>query len=373
MIAVSLLGVCALAILGPPVFGPELTPERPGVASARSASPDGDVTLFLIGDAGGPSPQDDPVLVALTKEAASSTAANRVIVFLGNNIYPRGMPDSLDRGRAQAVQRIDAELRVGVESGAQVIFVPGNQDWDPGRRDGWAAIRREETFIDHADCVVGPGPDMLCASMLPANGCPGPALVDVGLHVRLILLDTQWWLEPTPPTTGCPVATEQDVASLLQLEIAHAGDRRVVVAAHHPLVSGGAHGEPGRWRDPRTIPAALARHIVRNDQDFSGRRYRLLRAALDSAFASDPPFAFASGHDHGLQVISRAGSPVSLVSGAGTYHHLDRVERVRGTRYEAHASGYMRLDFLADGGVKLAVRVVDGAAEPRDAYTETWR
>jgi hypothetical protein len=59
-----------------------------------------------------------------------------------------------------------------------------------------------------------------------------------------------------------------------------------------------------------------------------------------------------------------------LVSGAGTYHHLDRVEPIQGTRYEAQESGYMRLDLLTDGSVKLTVPVVDGAATARDAYME---
>jgi hypothetical protein len=343
----------------------------------RSAQGDTDVSLFLIGDAGGASPDGDPVLRALTREAAAAAARNHVIVFLGDNIYPHGLPDSLDGGRAAALQRIDAELRVGTESGAQLIFVPGNHDWGSGHDDGSLAIRREGAYVDHADCAVDRGVERRCASLLPANGCPGPAVVDVGQRLRLVLLDTEWWLEhrpkPTTTTNECPATTGSAVTKLLRLDIAQAGERRVVVAAHHPVVSGGVHGEPVRWSDPRTVPAALARRLVRSDQDFSGARNQALRAALDSIFAATPPFAFASGHDHGLQVIRRdAHSPLFLVSGGGTYHHLDRVEPIQGTRYEAHESGYIRLDLLTNDSVRLVVRVVDGTAAAHDAYTEVW-
>jgi hypothetical protein len=367
--ATGLIGLCAVA---PAAYAPTAPPAA-SLPIVRSGVGDTDVTLFLIGDAGAPSPPGDPVLIALTREARAAHARHRVVVFLGDNIYPRGLPDSLDPGRAQAVQRIDAQLYVRKGSGARVIFVPGNHDWDPGHDDGWIAIRREGAYIDRAGCDVSRGADTACASMLPANGCPGPAVVDVGDRVRLVLLDTQWWLESGPKRAdGCPAPAADDVLGQLRRDIAGAGTRRVVVAAHHPVVSGGVHGEPVRWADPVRAVLALGRRLVRNEQDFTGARYRIMRAALDSVFASHPPFAFATGHDHGLQVISRDHAPLFLVSGAGTFHHLDPIEPISGTRFEGHESGYMRLDFLGDAGIRLTVRVVDASASARDAYTQEW-
>jgi hypothetical protein len=141
------------------------------------------------------------------------------------------------------------------------------------------------------------------------------------------------------------------------------------------VISGGVHGEPVSWSDPfGTIPSSVARRLIRSDQDFSGPRYIALRAALDSVFIATPPFIFASGHDHGLQVLhGDRPTPEYLVSGAGTYHHLDRVEPIDQTRFAARASGYMRLDFRTDNSVTLAVRVVDASSVAHDAYTEVWR
>ena len=30
--------------------------------------------------------------------------------------------------------------------------------------------------------------------LLPKGGCPGPEVVDLGPHLRLIVLDSEWWV-----------------------------------------------------------------------------------------------------------------------------------------------------------------------------------
>src|SRR5439155_1573469 len=82
-----------------------------------------------------------------------------------------------------------------------------NHDWDRHGPGGWDAVRREERFIAAAG---GTG-----AALLPAGGCPGPAVVDVGKVVRLVALDTQWWLhngtKPEDPTSSCPADSDREV------------------------------------------------------------------------------------------------------------------------------------------------------------------
>ncbi len=73
---------------------------------------------------------------------------------------------------------------------------------------------------------------------------------------------------------------------------------------------------------------------------------------IEEAIASSGtrPFAFASGHEHSLQVIgmSGRGTPAyQLVSGAGA--KSERTTRVTGMRYAAEGFGYMRLDFRPEG------------------------
>src|SRR5439155_122236 len=78
-------------------------------------------------------------------------------------------------------------------------------------------------------------------ALLPAGGCPGPAVVDVGQVVRLVALDTQWWLQegpkPAGPTSSCPASSESAVIDSVRAALRTAGQRVVVVVAHHPPAS----------------------------------------------------------------------------------------------------------------------------------------
>src|SRR6266581_2306754 len=197
------------------------------VGAAPAAAPPAppaeiDLTLFLIGDAGAPAmpPDSEPVFMAL--RAAAASAPHPVIVFLGDNVYPSGMPDSAAPTRAAAERALMQELRVVRASGARGFLVPGNHDWDGMQPGVWDAIRRHVRFI----AAAGGGP-----ALLPAGGCPGPAVVDVGQVVRLVALDTQWWLQegpkPAGPTSSCPTSSESAVIDSVRAALRTAGQRVV--------------------------------------------------------------------------------------------------------------------------------------------------
>jgi hypothetical protein len=339
------------------------------------------VTLFLIGDAGAPAapPDSEPVLAAL--RAAAAAAAHPVIVFLGDNIYPSGMPDSAAPERPEAERRLNAQLRVPRATGARGIFVPGNHDWYRHGAHGWAAVRRQEEFI----AAAGDARSVL----LPGGGCPGPAVVDLGAVLRLVALDTQWWLhdgpKPEGPTSPCPTDSPAEVRDSLRVAVAGAGGRAVVVVAHHPLETGGPHGGHFGWREHvfplRAVKSWLwvplpligsAYPIARQNgvsaQDASGAAYRRMRAALDSALAPSRPLVYASGHDHSFQVMGGSSTAWLLVSGGGTYGHVSRVTALDSTRFARAASGFMRLDVLRDRRTRLAVMVVDATGRASEAF-----
>ncbi len=113
-------------------------PSRP-VPEAR----DVDTRLFLIGDAGVPLAKD-PVLASLSREV-SADPQHAVVVFLGDNIYPRGLPAKDALGRKEAERRIDAQLAAVRAQGASAVFIPGNHDWNRMSVGGWEAMRRQAT------------------------------------------------------------------------------------------------------------------------------------------------------------------------------------------------------------------------------------
>jgi 3',5'-cyclic AMP phosphodiesterase CpdA len=333
-----------------------------------------DVALYVIGDAGVPHVGFEPVLAALQREAAA-TPGKSVIVFLGDNVYPSGLPDSTNLPfRIESERRLAAQVVAAESSHATTIFIPGNHDWDAERADGVTAIRREGAWIRQLSHNT--------VLFLPANGCPGPALFDAGTRVRLLLLDTQWWLhagpkpEGRPQTSGCPAASAADIVDSLRTHIATAGGRSVIVLAHHPIYSGGAHAEHWSLGDYLgSGPVILLRRMVNSPQDFRNPVNTRMRQAIASAFDPLPPLLYVSGHDHGLQVLTgrpSAHEPLRyIVSGAGAFEHLDPTRRVDRTRWEARESGYVRIDFFRGGTARLAVHAVDRAGGTKEAYTET--
>lgn len=351
----------------------------PSVALAPASQID--VTLFLVGDAGAPAapPDSEPVLVAL--RAAAAAVPSPVIVFLGDNVYPSGMPDASAAGRAEAERRLSAQLAVLHATGARGLFVPGNHDWDREGPGGWEAVRREERFIAASGGAR--------AALLPSDGCPGPAVVDVGAVVRLVALDTQWWLheaaKPQHPGSSCSADSEGEVIDSLRAAVRTAGTRAVVVVAHHPLLSGGPHGGHFGWEDhlfplrnvkpwlwlPLPLVGSaypIARESGISSQDASSAAYRRMLAALDSAFAGRPPLIYAAGHDHALQVITGTSARYEVVSGAGTFGHRSYVATLDGTRFARSANGFARVDVLQDGRVRLSVTVVDAGGHAAEAY-----
>jgi hypothetical protein len=340
-------------------------------------------SLYLIGDAGAPNPHGEPVLEAL-RDDLNSRGTQRVVVFLGDNAYPRGLPAPERPDRREAERRLAAQVEVITTARATGYFVLGNHDWAHHGKDGWDAARRQEAFIDSA------GGGMV--SLLPGGGCPGPSKVDVGPRVRLVLLDTQWWLhrgpKPLGPTSNCPSDTEPEIVDSLRAAVQEAAGRLVVVAAHHPLVSGGVHGGYFGWRDhlfplrlvvpwlwfPLPFLGSLypaARQNGISTQDIASHPYQLLIDAFQRAFEDAKPALYAAGHDHNLQVIAGGPARLELVSGGGIYGHTGRAVRIDGTLFAENASGFARLDVPRSGRARLAVLEVDRAGRSREVFS-TW-
>lgn len=411
-------GALALAVAActhlTPYYRNELAKE---VAPADAAQIDH--RLILIGDAGDPATDGEPVLI-LAARRVRQMPERTTVVFLGDNAYERGMPEKptepaeeaadvakevvdtvlldLFASRREAERAINAQIDVVRGSGARGIFIPGNHDWDQFEETGgWDRILEQGKFIDAAyeDGVTN-------VVMLPKGGCPGPVPIDLGARGQLIALDTQWWLEtrvdgkpvPDKNPTGCPYTTEKEVRQAIveQLEAAARQQRWAIVAAHHPLQSDGPHGG---YVDPiaHVFPFQIVRHYVPfyvawiplpvigtavvelrrccspSAQDMSNGRNLHMRNGIGFSFvdaekAGAAPLVYAAGHDHSLQVFeSEKGARYLLVSGLGSHSHASEVGDDDNTLF-AHANplhgGFMEIDLLTDGSVRLAVTETDG-------------
>jgi hypothetical protein len=91
----------------------------------------------------------------------------------------------------------------------------------------------------------GTGADV---GLMPRAGCPGPVRENLedsrgNVLASLVVLDTPWWMLEPPTDSGCSPSTKEGVLRELERVFSEASDIPVIVAAHHPLRSGGGHTE----------------------------------------------------------------------------------------------------------------------------------
>jgi hypothetical protein len=322
-----------------------------------------ETTLFLIGDAGEPDPREiGAPLDSLTAQVAVAPARS-IVVFLGDNVYPEGIPEIGRAELADSRRRLEAQV-LAVPPGARGIFVPGNHDWGHESPYGLYSLRNQQLMIESLAKGVGGGRDV---RMLPGNGCPGPTTVDVG-RLRLLILDTQWWLHPyivRDSASRCRTTLAAVTGELRrQVQVPATRSPVVVVAGHHPLMTGGEHGGYCSVTGP-------FHRLGGRSQDVMSSANRTMRDSIESAMAAAPPLVYAAGHDHNLQVLRGTKSArYLLVSGAGSPAKAACAVRLRESHYTSqHRSGFMRLDILKNRGVLLRVYRYAGSGSGGLAYS----
>lgn len=280
-----------------------------------------DRTFYLIGDAGKP-----PVvglskgLSIFQKFISLNGTEDDYAIFLGDNIYPAGLPKVNEEGRAKAEKALNDQFESVKDFKGKSIFIPGNHDW---YANGLQGLKLEEKFVEDA---LGKN------TYSPENGCPIES-IDVGEDIQLINLDTQWYLENwnNHPTVNdkCPIKTRERFLEELEGELKKAQNKFVIVAMHHPMYTNGVHGGffhakkhiyPTQKKTPVPIIASLLTQVRTQGgvsiQDRYNERYNELMQRIKTIAIEYNNVIFASGHEHTLQYIENEGIK-QIVSGSG--------------------------------------------------------
>ena len=331
------------------------------VVSDRTQPNDGarSYVLYLVGDAGAGYDNTTPTALPLLRRMLDAEGPNSTVVFMGDNIYPSGMPDPQSPDRAKAEYLIDKQLNTVTGHNGQVVFIPGNHDWG-GRGLGGSreAVRYQEEYVEE---VLDRG-----NTFLPDDGYPGPVEVSLSDEVTLIVLDTQWWLEDDKSFGDTGTYQLDQVAQLLEeLEdvVLRNEGKRIIVVGHHPILSNGEHGG---FFESSVSPQAIVRRFMGTPQDFSNLGYRRLRRALFEIFERHPGLIYGSGHDHSLQYITRKEQHY-IVSGGGS--KTGYAAQLGQSRYAQGRLGFARLMFYTDGSVWLEFwSPIEGSDEGERVY-----
>ncbi|MFD2035395.1 BamA/TamA family outer membrane protein [Belliella marina] len=317
--------------------------------------------VIFIGDAGEINHQQETII----PQAANMVIPDKTtVMFLGDNIYPRGMglPGSVEE--AETVKILDSQFKPMREKGATVYFIPGNHDWDRMGRNGLAKIRAQSNYLESQN-------DLLL-QMLPGNGCPDPVDMVLSENLVLIAYDSEWWLFPNEKSSDdleCECYTEKQVLERLEELAYNHSDKTILLAGHHPFRSYGVHGGYFSLKD-HLFPLALInkdlhiplpglgslypllrKTVFLNPEDLRHPQYQKMISKISSIFEEYPNVIHVSGHDHGLQFI-KEGDFIQVVSGSGSKR--EHIKQGENALYLHKGQGFVVIDQLEDKNIHVA-------------------
>lgn len=325
-------------------------------------------SLYFIGDAGEPFIINSSIGDVIRNDVETSGIPSTVL-FLGDNIYPKGMPDADHKKRAISEKIIETQANWIRGTPARGIFIPGNHDWQKGKRHGWQQIMNQQHWIDSLNDKQ--------ITLLPRDGCPGPIEVPIGKNALLVIIDTQWFLQPENRPEGeessCDAKTPGDALLLLNDIFVRNTSKRIIIAAHHPLITYGEHGGVFTAKDhlfpltavnPRLyVPLPLVgslyplyRKWMGDIQDTAHPTYKDIITQVTKLMAQYPGTIYAAGHEHTLQAIVKDSS-YFIVSGAGV--KTTSVKKKKYARFAVDKTGFVKINILNDGGIQMVYFQVD--------------
>lgn len=311
-------------------------------------------SVYLIGDAGNSPIGKSSKALELFKEALNKADANSTALFLGDNIYPDGLPKKDEEGRAFAEYQLDIQIAAAENFKGKAILIPGNHDW---YSDGLEGLKRQERYVED-----GLGKN----SFLPEDGCPLKK-VSISNQIELIVIDSEWYLTnwDKHPTMNddCEIKTRAKFLDELEGLIKKARGKTTIIALHHPMFTNGSHGgqySVGSHMKPAPILGTL-KNIIRKTGgvttvDLQNRLYEEFRERIITLAQENDKTIFVSGHDHNLQYIVEDNLP-QIVSGAGSKKMATR--NLGGGLFSYGAAGYARLDIFSDGSSHVRFYAVD--------------
>lgn len=327
-------------------------------------------TFYLIGDAGeSPNGKLNPAL-KLFKERLAKADKNSTAIFLGDNIYPAGMPSKKHEDYEEAKNNLDAQIKTLEDFKGKSLFIPGNHDW---YADGLKGLERQQEYVQKAlDSKK---------VFFPKNGCPVEK-IDINDEVVVIAIDTEWyltnWDKHPNMNDDCEIKDREKFFEEMEGLIKKNADKTTIIAMHHPVTSYGPHGGqfsmkqqlfPANNGIPIPILGTLANILRRTGgvsrADLQNSKYNVLRKRIVTLAQYSQKVIFVSGHEHSLQYIVEENTP-QIVSGSGAKKGVTRLQN--GSKFSSGKMGYSKLEVYEDGSSNVYFYGVDGAEKEEDLF-----
>lgn len=305
-------------------------------------------TFFLIGDAGNGLIMDTLNTAYSLKNQLNIASKSSTLLFLGDNIYPKGMPKKGSIYRNNAEEKLQKQIDLTFNFKGKSIFIPGNHDWYSNGNEG---LKREQEYVERK---------LGNKSFLPKNGCPIES-IDIGDDITLIIVDSEWYITnwDNHPTINekCHIKTRNQFLEEFRSEIKKARGKTTIVAIHHPMFTNGPHGGKYSFSShlkPFPIIGSIKNFLRKttgiSNSDIQNTHYNDLKKNLVAAAQQNEKVIFVSGHEHSLQYIFK-NDIHQIVSGSGS--KVQAVKNSDGGIFAHSTNGYAILEVYQNGSSKV--------------------
>ena len=340
--------VVLLMVLSCATFKPQYADSKHKSSIGDDLNASIEYQFYLIGDAGYSPMGDQAIALKHFEETLKLAPKNSTAIFLGDNIYEKGLPKKNDKNRKQAENNINAQIQTVKDYKGRTIFIPGNHDW---YSEGLEGLDRQEEYIDDA---LGKN------TFLPERGCPIEHET-ISENIELIIVDSKWYLTnwDNHPTMNdhCQIKTREAFFDEFESEIKKARGKTTIVAMHHPMFSNGPHGGKYSFNQHMkpipgmgTLKSILRKTTGVSPEDFQNQRYNEFRKRIIAISQYNDRVIFASGHEHNLQYLE-TDNLVQIVSGSGS--KKSATKNVGGGLFSYGEYGFARLDIFKDGSCNV--------------------
>lgn len=308
-----------------------------------------DYKIFLVGDAGNAEEVQAQQTLNLIKNKLDSADKNSLLLFLGDNIYPLGMPKETDKNYPAAKEKLENQLAITKNFKGKTVVIPGNHDWYHGL-DG---LKSQEDFVKSYLNDK--------KAFLPKNSCP---IDDINLtkDIKLIVLDSEWalvdWDKYPGINKGCDIKNREDFYEEFKDLIIKNQDKRIIVAVHHPVISSGLHAgfnsakaNLSAFKGKVPIPgvASLVNTLRSSSgasmEDLSNMHYTDFANRIKSIIQDKKNVTLVSGHDHNLQYHEDKNIK-QIISGAAS--KTDPSTITKNTDFSFGGNGFAVLNLRKD-------------------------
>ncbi len=340
-------------------------------------------SIYLIGDVGGAKDGIPSIpLIELKKQLKVDQRGdeNTDVVFLGDNIYPVGMPPEGHKDRKDAEQRLDVQLESVRAFKGNVTFVPGNHDWYTYGREG---LKRQEVYIEK---YLSQYNEEFTDYFRPSDGCGNVDVMVIGDKIALVSIDSHWFLADKPKDydySDCDIQTRQEFVEAFADALQALENYDVMLTMHHPFYTTGSHDGKFNFISylmPLTqlnkylvIPLPMSGIVVNimrarlSEQDTKSRPYASYRHYLIPSIEKHGKTIVAAGHEHTLQ-YHKVNDVHYIVSGSGS--KKSALVREDYTKFAYGNYGYALIDYYDNGTIWMSFYAND---EDDENFVEVYR